>query len=156
MGKNKEAIELLKEAISKDTKNESLYFALGNTYDNLRASSENKAGADDYFSLADIAYKKAIELKTDYADAYFNLGVMHFNRGAEMANAANMLKSQTEYDKAKLKFEEVFNTAKPYLEKALELNPKDYNTLTTLKQLYVRTGEKEKYNAVQKTLDSLK
>jgi len=155
-GKNKEAIELLKEAITKDEKNESLYFALGNTYDNMRATSLNKAAADDYFSLADIAYKKAIELKPGYADAYFNLGVMHFNRGAELANAANMLKSQSEYEKAKLKFEEVFNAAKPYLEKSLELNPKDYNTLFTLKQLYVRTGETEKYDAVQKTLDSLK
>ncbi|MBK5284490.1 MAG: tetratricopeptide repeat protein, partial [Bacteroidia bacterium] len=100
-GKNKDAIELLKEAITKDEKNESLYFALGNTYDNLRATSLNKAAADDYFSLADIAYKKAIELKPDYSDAYFNLGVMHFNRGAEMANTANMLKSQSEYEKAK-------------------------------------------------------
>ncbi|MBK5283955.1 MAG: tetratricopeptide repeat protein, partial [Bacteroidia bacterium] len=124
--------------------------------DNLRATSLNKAAADDYFSLADIAYKRAIELKPDYADAYFNLGVMHFNRGAEMANAANMLKSQSEYEKAKLKFEDVFKAAKPYLEKSLELNPKDYNTLFTLKQLYVRTGETEKYNAVEKTLDSLK
>jgi tetratricopeptide (TPR) repeat protein len=156
MGRNKEAIALLKEAISKDEKNESLYFALANTYDNIRIDAGSKAGSDDYFSLADVAYKKAIELKPDFGDAWFNLGVMHFNRGAELANAANMMKDPSEYEKAKAKADEVFKTAKPYLEKARELSPKESNILSTLKQLYLRTGEKEKYDEVVKTLDSLK
>lgn len=156
MERNKEATDLLKEAIMKDGKNESLYFALANTYDNLRIAAKNKAGGDDYFSLADSAYKKAIELKQDYSDAYFNLGVMHFNRGAEMANVANMMKDPAEYEKAKAKADAVFTTSKPYLEKARELSPKDVNVLSTLKQLYLRTGEKEKYDEVQKALDGLK
>lgn len=156
MGKNNEATDLLKQAIVKDEKNESLYFALANTYDNLRIATKNTAGSDDYFSLADVAYKKAIEFKPDFADAYFNLGVMHFNRGAEFANAANMLKDPVEYEKAKAKADEVFKASKPYLEKARELSPNDPNVLNTLKQLYVRTGEKEKYDEVVKALEGLK
>jgi Tfp pilus assembly protein PilF len=156
MGKNKEATDLLKEAIGKDRMNESLYFALANTYDNLRIATKSTPGSEDYFSLADVAYKKTIELKPDFGDAYFNLGVMHFNRGAEMANAANMLKDQVEYEKAKAKADAVFKTSAPFLEKARELSPKDSNILNTLKQLYLRTGEKEKYDEVVKTLDSFK
>ena len=156
LGKNKEATDLLKAAIGKDEKNESLFFALANTYDNLRMDAKSIAARDDYFSLADVAYKKAIELKPGFGDAWFNLGVMHFNRGAEMANAANMLKDPVEYEKAKAKADAVFMTAKPYLEKARELSPKDVNVLITLKQLYLRTGEKEKYDEVAKAMEGLK
>ena len=36
------------------------------------------------------------------------------------------------------------------VERAYELNPEDQNTLVSLKQTYVRTGQTEKYNALNK------
>jgi len=155
-GKHKEAIDLLKQAIAKDEKNESLYFALGNTYDNLRLEAGSTAAAADYFALAEVAYKKTIELKPDFSDAYFNLGILHFNKGEQIDNAANTEKVQAEYEKAKAKSAEIFGVARTYLEKARELSPKDMNILTTLKQLYIRTKENVKYDEVQKAIDALK
>jgi hypothetical protein len=43
--------------------------------------------------------------------------------------------------------------AEPYLERANKLNPTDESTLLSLKQLYVRTGETEKYEAIKKQLE---
>ena len=48
----------------------------------------------------------------------------------------------------------------PYFEKALELNPNDKNTLTTLKELYFRLRTKnkvyqEKYDKTMEALNSL-
>ena len=95
-------------------------------------------------------------------DANYNLGVIYFNQGAEKANAANSLKSNEEFEKAKKVFEEKFRSAAPYLEKSLELNPKKTeddqslykSTLQILKLLYARTNETEKYNKVKAQLEA--
>lgn len=141
-GKNKEALESLSVAIQGDPNNASLHFAQGTVFDKLNMKTE-AAGA----------YKKAIEIKPDYFDAYYNLGAMYFNEAAEMANKANDLKSNTEFAKAKEKFEAKFKEAAPFLEKALELNPTDTNTMLSLKQLYARTGENEKYDRIKAKME---
>ncbi len=141
-GKINEAREMLNVAIQADPNNASLHFAQGTILDQL---GDKQAAA--------ISYKKAIELKPDYFDAYYNLGAMYFNEGAEMANKANDIKSNAEYAKAKEKYDAKFKEAQPYLEKAHELNPKDTNTMLSLKQLYARTGENEKYEAIKVKLE---
>ncbi len=137
-GDDQKALESLNYAIQGDPGNANLHFALGTVYDKTGKKAE-----------AATSYKKAIELKSDYFDAYYNLGAMYFNEAAELANKANDLKSNTEYAKAKEKFDAKFKDAQPYLEKALELNPGDQNTMTSLKQLYVRLNEMDKYKALE-------
>lgn len=137
-GKDKEALESLNVAILGDPNNSSLYFAQGTVFDKL--DRKNEAAA---------SYKKAIEIKPDYFDAYYNLGAMYFNEAAEMANKANDLKSNAEYAKAKEKFDARFKEAMPYLEKALELQPTDQNTMVSLKQLYARLNETAKYDLLK-------
>lgn len=146
-GKNKEAIEPLNLAISKDSKNANLFFARGSIYDKL--GDTGKAKTD---------YSKAIELKPDYFDAYYNLGAMYFNQGAELANKANAIAPSKikEYDAAKAKADTKFKEAQPFLEKAYELNSKDVSTLTSLKQLYARTGELKKAEEMKKALEEIK
>ncbi|MBL0342626.1 MAG: tetratricopeptide repeat protein [Bacteroidetes bacterium] len=117
-GRDKEALESLNVAIQGDPNNSSLFFAQGTVYDKLNRKNE-----------AAVSYKKAIEIKSDYFDAYYNLGAMYFNEAAEMANKANDIKSNTEYGKAKEKFDAKFKESMPYLEKALELSPNDSNTM---------------------------
>ena len=39
----------------------------------------------------------------------------------------------------------LFTTAKPYLEKAFEINPEDIGTIRSLKDIYARTEEDEKF-----------
>ena len=141
-GRDKEALESLNVAIQGDPKNANLHFAQGTVYDKLNKKTE-AAGS----------YKKAIEMKPDYFDAYYNLGAMYFNEAAEMANKANDLKSNAEYTKAKEKFDAKFKEAQPYLEKAHQLNPSDNNTMVSLKQLYARTGENDKYDQIKAKLE---
>ena len=143
-GQHQEALVPLNAAIEKDISNPSLFFARGNIYDKI--GDTDKAKSD---------YLKAIELKADYFDAYYNLGAMFFNQGADMFNKANNIPptKQKAYEAARKEADEKFMEAMPYLEKAFELNPEDLSTLVSLKQLYVRVGETVKYEKIKALLE---
>lgn len=140
-----EALGNLGLAIQNDPQNPTFYFARGSIYDQKK--DLEKAETD---------YKKAIELKADYFDAYYNLGALYFNNGAEIYNQANdlPLKEIKKAEELRAKATEKFNLALPYLEKAHELNPKDRNTMVSLKQLYVRTNQTDKYNKINEKLNN--
>lgn len=167
-GKNEEATLALNAATKKDPNNQNLYLALGSTYDNL-ANPKDKdhkelprpKNYEEYLMKAEEAYKKGLAINPDNYELNYNIGALYFNKGAEMANLANKLTSNDAYNKAKEAFEQKFKDAEPYLEKALDKNPKktedDINTfngtLNSLKQLYVRTGETEKYNKIKALME---
>lgn len=145
--KSKEAIEVLTIAINKDPNNAQLYYARANNYNTQK--EYQKAKAD---------YLKAIELEPSYFDAFYNLGGMIFNEGADLINKANNLPpaKSKEYEAMKKQADEKFKESLPYLEKARELRPKDLDTLNTLKQLYARLGENVKYEKIKMEIDALK
>ena len=72
-----------------------------------------------------------------------------------MANAANNIKDIGAFEAAKAKANAKFTQSEPYLEKAFELNGTDKATLNSLKLLYARTGETEKYNRIKAILDKM-
>lgn len=167
-GDNAAATKALDDAIAQDPNNQNLYLALGSTYDNLAnpkgpdgKDAPKPANATEYFSKAEDAYKKGLAINPDNYELNYNLGALYFNQAAEMANAANDLKSDELYNKAKGKFEEKFKQAQPFLEKALDLNPNKteedgqlyQGTLNSLKQLYARIGEMDKYNKIKNLLE---
>ena len=86
--------KLLKLAVEEDPNNHQLFFALGSSYDEL-----------DDFKKAEEAYLEAIDIKSDFYDALYNLGVMYYNRGGDMLNEANNIKDFKKYDHAKKKAE---------------------------------------------------
>ncbi|HNS11193.1 MAG TPA: tetratricopeptide repeat protein [Bacteroidia bacterium] len=150
-GKTDILIDKLSESIEANQYDELLYVNRGMMYESKK----------DYASAA-VDYKKALELNPDNLDANYNLGVMYFNEAASMANAANSIKGNEEFAKAKAKYEQKFKDSAPYLEEAMELNKQKTEdeqsmytaTLNSLKQLYVRTGEMEKYEKVKGLLDA--
>lgn len=166
-GKTEQATQALSEATTKDPNNPNLYLALGSSYDNLanpRADGKElpkPSNYSEYTTKAEDAYKKGLSISPDNYELNFNLGAMYFNQAAEMNNQANKLTDNNAYAKAKVKFEEKFHEAEPYLLKALDLNPRKseddisiYNgTLSSLKQLYAKTGETEKYNNIKAMMD---
>lgn len=158
-GKSQEVIDLLKEAIKKSPKNESLYFALGTTYDNLSGAKNGNQNAQssEYMTNAEAAYKNAIELKPDYFEANYNLGALYFNQGAEIANKANKLplSAQKEFTEAQKQFKEKFSQAQPYFEKALQINPNDPGTLLSLRELYAKTNQMDKSAEMKKRYEAL-
>jgi tetratricopeptide (TPR) repeat protein len=156
-GKLNEALDNLNLAVSKDPNNHTLHFALGTVYDNLANPEKDKkqpteAEYKDYIAKSEQAYKKAIEIKPDYFDAVYNLGALYFNQGVKINDAAQTIADNAKYAAEIKKADEKFNLALPYLEKALELQPNDKNTLLSLKQLYARTGQTDKYKQINDKL----
>lgn len=146
-GKSKEALDLLDLAVSKDPNNPTLHFAIG-------------ANMDEFgnFEQAEKSYKKAIELKADYFEAYYNLGALYVNTASVVMEEANKLPlDQTaKYDELKKRADGLLESALPILETAEKLNPNDFNTLITLKQLYARKGDLEKIKVIEEKINKLK
>ncbi|MGB0170687.1 MAG: hypothetical protein ACPF8Y_01810 [Flavobacteriales bacterium] len=147
--------ELAKEnlmlAAEQDPTNEILWFSLGSVYDNLGMQDE-----------AVDAYSKSLGIKADYFDANYNLGALYFNKAVQMVNEANdMWKPRMSKDEAAKQkdLEEggkaMFSTALPYLEKALEVEPNDRETLRSLRDIYARVGMDEKMLEVSAKLKTL-
>ena len=138
INKNKvdEAIKYLEMAIAQDPKNPTFHFAQGTMFDRLLKSDE-----------AATCYLKAIELKEDYFDAYYNLGALYYNKGVKQVDVANLIPSNQpeKYEIEKNKADLEFKKAIPYMEKAHEINPTDKFTLESLKTLYYRLKMLDKH-----------
>ena len=135
-----EALSFLDKAIANDVKNPSFYFAKGGCLDKLGRQ-------DDAIQ----AYLKAIELKPDYGDAYYNLSVIYVNRGVKQFEIANAVPTneQARYEVEKNKADDQFKLAIPYLENAVKFNPKDASIKSQLKNLYYRLRMMDKYDAMK-------
>ncbi|MBK6837855.1 MAG: hypothetical protein IPG90_05910 [Bacteroidetes bacterium] len=163
MNQQQEAIGAMETAIIKDPQNQNLYLALGNAYDNLGHPKDEKgndmartAETEAYSTKAEDLYKKGLLINPNSFELNFNLGAYYFNQASEMENRANAMKSTADYDKAKIEFDKKYKECEPFLEKALEVNPTDTGTLSSLKLLYARTKETEKYNMVKAKLENQK
>ncbi len=134
------AKENLTLAAEQDPTNEILWFSLGSVLDNLGNAEE-----------AIEAYLKALEVKSDYFDANYNLGALYFNQAVQGINEANDMwkprMTKTESD-AQKKLEDdakaLFATAKPYLEAAHAVDAEDVETMRSLRDVYARTGDDDK------------
>jgi len=149
-GKTDVLIEKVSKAIENDQDNERLYLMRGTLYE--KVNNIEKAIAD---------YRKALEIKEDYMDASYNLGNLLFGQAADMSTAANNIKDNNEFAKAKAKIDAKLKEAQPFLEKSKELNQKKTdddketyrNTLNLLKQLYARTNQMDQYNEIKAELE---
>ena len=124
---------------------------MGSVFDNLGNYEE-----------AIIAYKKAIEVKADYFDANYNLGALYFNKAVLGINDANemwkprMTKTEAaNQKKLEADSKSMFITARPYLESAFEVDPNDIETIRSLKDIYARTGEDDKFIKMNDLLKSM-
>ena len=136
-----------------------LYLVRGNIYDNL-ANPKDAAGKDaekpkdyeDKFKMAEADYKKAIELKPDYFDALYNLGVLYNNHGVSLNKMADQITDNAKYKTANDLATLEFAKAMPVLEKAMSVNPKDRNTMYALKQIYARMQMMDKLKEINEKL----
>lgn len=140
-GQPNEAITYLDKAIEREKDNSSFYLAKGVALDRLGRQDE-----------AIEVYKKAVEVKPDNADAYYNIGVIYFNRGVKQFDVANLVPTtdQVHYEAEKKKSDDFFMQSVPYLEKAVQYNPKDTYILDQLKNLYYRLKMMDKFDALNK------
>ena len=140
-----ELITKLGEAIELDPENSLLYFNRGTIYDQ-----------EGNLVNAEIDYLKAIEIDPSSFGSNYNLGALFFNKAVELNNTANSTSDNKKYKKLKKQADEFFNKALPYLESANLLNPKDKNTLLSLKQLYYMKGDYKRSDEMKKIISELK
>jgi len=170
-GKRDEVLKQIEATIASDPKNKTLYYYAGITYTQVAEDASKKATkekdptalaalnktSDDYQAKAIDAYKKALEIDPNYFQANLNLGYVLISPALDAFNYANKLpvNKQKEYDAAIAKANAMFDTAKPYLQKAVDLNPKSIEALTNLKTYYLGKKDMVNANALKKQIDAL-
>lgn len=141
--KTEEAMSYLDLAIKQDPENATYYFAKGTLHETMEQEEE-----------AIEAYENAIERKSDYFDANYNIGALYYNKGVQQIQVANDIPtSQNErYEEELAKADKWFKQALPYMEKCYELKPDDNMTMESLKNLYYRLQMMDKYNEMLEKL----
>ncbi len=153
-GKDNEAEANLKLAITKDPNNHQLHFALGSIYDKLSSPDDvaKKPSKEEYHALrkkAEGCYMKALEISPDYFNAVYNLGALYFNEASDIYKGLGDIKDDKLYESESKRAEALLQKSLPYLEKAHVIDPKDKNTLISLKELYFRNGNEAKYAEIK-------
>jgi len=148
MGNKEEFKRLLELATSKDPKNAELQYNLGV----IASESDHPEDAMGY-------YNKAIELDPNYINAYINSAALILNKEQALIEEMNGLgtskKDDLRYDELRKMRQDIYKSAIPYLEKALEIDPKSLSAAKTLHNIYGVTGEKAKHDALQEIVDAL-
>ncbi len=156
-GNINQAREVLDLAIQKDPDNPHLYFAFGANYDRMSQDTTYTAEEREFaFDEAVKAYENAIELKPDYFDAVYNLGVLYFNRGIRIFEESEERLRETHdfarYQEDEKEFKEAWLEAQPFLEDAKEMldmdDPNMEIVVLSLVELYARTEQPDKLEEI--------
>jgi len=119
---------VISEVLEKNPNDADLQYNLG-----VIASKTDPVSAEKY-------YKRAIEIKPDYTNAYLNLAILKLDGEKKLVEAMNKLgtseKDNKRYAELKKQREDLFNGAIPYLEKAFQLDPKNEDVGNTLLNVY--------------------
>jgi len=137
------AMKNLEQALVVDNTNPSIFFAVGTIYDQMGDVAK-----------ASSAYENAIALNESYFEANYNLGALYVNQAADILDKANdlPLNAVEEYDTEKARADDMLRKAVPYLERSLELEPEDVNTMVSLKEIYTRLNMTDKLQAINEKL----
>jgi tetratricopeptide (TPR) repeat protein len=159
-GKADEAVDRFKEAVELEPENADLRFALGTIYDRLleRAIDEGHTDkAAEYRTGLIEAYESCLEIDPTYFKAAYNLGVLYFNEAVAFAREMNNvpLREKEKYKALEKKMNEHMELAKPFLEKAHQLEPTDVSTIKALREIYLRLQDLESYNKLSKLLEEM-
>jgi len=141
--RNEEALAYLNEAIAKDPTNARYYFA--------RGCLNEKINMDE--AIKD--YETAISKDDKLFNAYYNLAVVHYNKGVERVGDASNERDQKKYEAIMKEANSIFEKSLPYMEKAADTADTVENKkqcLETIKSIYYRLG---KYDKSQEAVDRI-
>ncbi|MGK4568012.1 tetratricopeptide repeat protein [Flavobacterium sp. 3HN19-14] len=182
-GKNAEAKAAIKEARTNNPQDTSLMITEANlylqekdltTYKSLinEILAQNPNNAELVFNLGVLAYQnkemaeaekyylKAIELDPNYGNAYLNLAILKLDPEEGLINQMNALGTSAaenkKYEVLKTQRLNVFKSAIPYLEKAVELNADNFEAASTLLNVYKALEMTDKAKPLKEKVDALK
>ncbi|GAA4272323.1 tetratricopeptide repeat protein [Aquimarina gracilis] len=126
--------ELMEQIVANDPENPDLFYNLG--------VSASKLGDDEN---AMTYYKKALELKPNYSNAQINIAALILsgekNIVDEMNNLGTSSKDYKRYDELKAQRMDLYKSAVPYLEGALENKPDNIEALRTLMNIFYQLDD---------------
>ncbi|TYR32579.1 tetratricopeptide repeat protein [Sphingobacterium phlebotomi] len=145
-GNEDKIISEIENQIAKDADNKALYYYLGIAY----SASDNNDKAIE-------AYKKAVEIDPNYVEANKNASATIINSVRDQLNTLNDDKtlSNTDYSTKVEQLKEQIKEALPYLEKVVELDPKDIDALRSLKGYYDFQQDEAKSAETQAKIEAL-
>lgn len=144
-GNEDKIISTINDQVTKDPGNKNLHYYLGIAY--------NETGD---LAKAEESYKKALAIDPAYLDANINLGGLILNKGIDLFNKTNNANlTQGEYDKEIKKAYDMFDSALPFLEKAVATDGKSYLALNNLKKYYEIKEDQAKIDELQARIDAL-
>jgi tetratricopeptide (TPR) repeat protein len=94
-------------------------------------------------------YLKATQIDSNYFNAYYNIGVIFYNKAVKLFDAASLEKDDAKYQEFQKQGDEELKKALPYMEKAHKIDPKEKVAAETLKGLYFRLQMNEKLKALK-------
>ena len=134
--------QIINDVLAKNPNDYALIYNLGV----IAANNNNNEEAEKY-------YKKTIELKPDYLNAYINLAVLKLQNEKVLIEEMNKLgtsdKDMKRYDVLKKKREDLFRSVLPYLKKAYELDPENEDVAKTLSAVYSALEMTAEKNAIK-------
>jgi len=147
LNKTDEALANLEKAIAQDPTKPRYYFAQGALYEKL--GQEQKAIE---------TYQKTMEVDPTFFNAYYNLGALYYNKGVQQIETAKEVPANenAKYEAELKKADDWFAKALPFMEKCNELQANDKMVLESLKNLYYRLKQMDKYNAILEQIEKQK
>ena len=134
--------KLITEVLAQSPNDADLVFNLGV----ISYNAKNFAEAETY-------YKRAVEIKPDYVNAYLNLAILKLDADKklfeEIQKLGNSEKDNKRYEVLKKQREAVFTSALPYLVKASELDGTNEEVKGTLLSVYRALEMTEKAKALK-------
>jgi tetratricopeptide (TPR) repeat protein len=134
--------KLIAEVLQKNPNDADLVFNLGV----ISANAKNQVEAEKY-------YKKVIEINPKYINAYINLAALKLENEKQIIDEMNKLgtspKDMKRYEVLKKQREDLFRSALPFLQKAVELEPKNTDVVKTLLNVYSALEMTAEYKALK-------
>lgn len=138
--------ELLELAITKNPTDPNLYYNVGVM--NLDQKNTEEAITN---------FKKAIELKPDFAEAYQNIGTAIIDKTLPIVEEMNnSLSDFKKYDKLQAQQFEIYREALPYYEKAYQYNKNSIGIVQTLLGLYENLEVQDKLEEMKAVYEGMK
>lgn len=148
MGNTDKFKELMEEATQKDPENPELQYNLGV----IAYETGDKESAKKY-------YQRAIDLDPNYINAEINMAALILDEEEAVINEMNSLGNSAadnkRYDELKNKRQEIYESAIPYLEKAIKAQPDNLQAAKTLMNIYSALGETQKYKELKAKIEAM-